>query len=376
MTAWIPVVKPNIGLQETLAVNRVLESGMLAQGDEVSLFENEFSKLVSKTFCVAVNSGTSAIHLSLLALGIGRGDEVIVPSFTFVSTASAFLMHGAKPVFVDVDEATLNIDARNIEAAITPRTRAVCVVHYAGIAVDLDAIQSICDKNGIVLIEDNAHGFGAEYAGEPLGTLGNFGIVSPRKVLDIRNGGILYSTCEQPAFTALPPAPGAMRWYQKRAIKQLLALYPALGQRLKRKPDYLSAYEGREPTDAVQLYEPDAAALGKIKTWDSSRERVRRQACWHIWHRWVTINNLEPLAPQLVAGDSPLCFPVRERDRSQRAHWFEWGWQHALDVHSWPALPDAVIEQQLSGYRHWQTVLCFPIPMNMDPNTLRQQLDL
>jgi hypothetical protein len=250
------------------------------------------------------------------------------------------------------------------------------LVHYFGIAQDCDEALAFCRTHGLFLIEDNAHGFGAEFAGRPLGTLGHFGIASPRKVLDIRNGGILYFAGEQPTLTALNPEPGAIRWRLKHAVKKVLAQHPSLEKRLKRKPDYLSVHEGRESADTVQLYAPDAAALSKIKTLDISRERSRRQACWHIWHRWATLNNLIPLFQNISAGDSPLCFPVRLHERDQRAQWFEWGWHHRLDVHSWPALPDVVVEQQLSGFRLWNTVLCFPIPMSIDPNTLRQQLDL
>lgn len=311
----------------------------------------------------------------LQALNGGVGDEILLPSYICSVVTDTISSAGFSPVFYDVDDALQPV-WDSVQAQRGPRCRAFFLVHYFGIAQDCDRALAFCRAHDLVLIEDNAHGFGAEFSGRPLGTLGHFGIASPRKVLDIRNGGILYCTQDTPAHMALPPAPGASRWHLKRVIKQLLALYPALGQLLKHKPDYLSEYEGREPAETKQLFAPDAAACYKIKNWDSARERARRQACWHHWHRWATINNLEPLTTHLAVGDSPLCFPVREQDQAQRARWFEWGWQHALDVHSWPALPDAVIEQQLSGYRQWQTILCFPIPMNIDANTLRQQLDL
>lgn len=312
---------------------------------------------------------------SLRALNGGMGNEILLPSYICSVVTDAVHSAGFVPVFYDVDDA-LQPSWDSVQSQLGPRCCAFLLVHYFGIAQDCDHALAFCRAYDLVLIEDNAHGFGAEFAGRPLGTLGHFGITSPRKVLDIRNGGILYCSLDAPSYTALPPAPGESRWHLKRAIKQLLAPYPELGQRLRRKPNYLSEYEGREPAETVQLYAPDAAAHSKIKTWDSAHERARRQACWHIWQRWATINHLEPVTTHLAVGDSPLCFSVRERDQRQRAHWFEWGWQHALDVHAWPALPDLVIEQQFSGYRHWQTLLCFPIPMNIDPDILRQQLDL
>jgi dTDP-4-amino-4,6-dideoxygalactose transaminase len=155
-----------------------------------------FGKLVEKYFeeslllrrSLLTTSCTHALEMCALLLNLNDGDEVIVPSFTFVSTASAFLMHGAKPVFVDVDDATLNIDPKSIEAAITSKTRAVCVVHYAGIAVDLDAIQTICDRHGIVLIEDNAHGLFSTYKEKSLGSFGSLATLSFHETKNITCG--------------------------------------------------------------------------------------------------------------------------------------------------------------------------------------------
>ena len=125
----IPLAKPQIARQERKAVMRVLRSLSLAQGPEVKSFESEFSKIVGDRDCVAVNSGTSALHLCLISLGIGPGDEVIVPSFTFAATANVIALVGAKPVFVDIDPDTYCIDPALIALAITPKTRAIIVVH-------------------------------------------------------------------------------------------------------------------------------------------------------------------------------------------------------------------------------------------------------
>ena len=198
MTAWIPVVKPNIGPQETLAVNRVLESGMLAQGDEVSLFENEFSNLVSNTFCVAVNSGTSAIHLSLLALGIGRGDEVIVPSFTFAATANAVALTGATPIFMDIDPKTYNLDSSLIEAAITPRTKAILPVHLYGQPAPMREILDIAKQHDLLVIEDACQAPLASINGKPVGSFGSAGAFSfyPTKNMTSGEGGMVTTSSE------------------------------------------------------------------------------------------------------------------------------------------------------------------------------------
>jgi dTDP-4-amino-4,6-dideoxygalactose transaminase len=133
----IPVAKPLIGRDDIRAVVKVMKSGGLAQGPQVLKFEQEFSKFVNDRECVAVNSGTSALHLALLALGIGPGDEVIVPSFTFAATANSVALTGATAIFVDIDPATYNIDPNLIEAAITPKTKAIQVVHLYGLPADM-----------------------------------------------------------------------------------------------------------------------------------------------------------------------------------------------------------------------------------------------
>ena len=193
MTLWIPVAKPNIGQQESEAVNRVLDSGMLAQGTEVSSFENEFSKIVNNSFCVAVNSGTSAIHLSLLALGIGSGDEVIVPSFTFAATANAVALTGATPVFIDIDPKTYNLDSNLIEAAINSRTKAILPVHLYGQSAPMIEILDIAKRHDLLVIEDASQAHMANINGKPVGSFGSVGTFSfyPTKNMTSGEGGMV-----------------------------------------------------------------------------------------------------------------------------------------------------------------------------------------
>ncbi len=178
MTIRIPVSKPNIGQHEITAVNRILESGMLAQGNEVTAFENEFSKIVDNSFCVAVNSGTSAIHLSLLALGLSHGDEVIVPSFTFAATANAVALTGATPVFIDIDPVTYNLDASLIEAAITSRTKAIIPVHLYGQPAPMFHILDVAKRHGLIVIEDACQAPMANINGKSVGSFGSTGTFS------------------------------------------------------------------------------------------------------------------------------------------------------------------------------------------------------
>jgi dTDP-4-amino-4,6-dideoxygalactose transaminase len=188
----IPAAKPSIGREERRAVRRVLKSGMLAQGPEVAAFENEFSKLINSKYCIAVNSGTSALHLALLAAEIKTGDEVIVPSFSFAATANVVALTGATPVFADIDENTFNLDPLSVESLISSKTRAVMPVHLYGQPAQIDELTKICAKYGLILLEDAAQAVGASFDGQPVGTFGIVGSFSfyPTKNMTSGEGGM------------------------------------------------------------------------------------------------------------------------------------------------------------------------------------------
>lgn len=164
--------RPSIGDEEIAAVTRVLRSGWITTGPECQKLEEEFAERVGAQHAVALSSATGAMHIALLALGVGPGDEVITPSQTWVSTANMICLLGATPVFVDVDRDTLMTSAALIEQAITPRTKAIVPVHYAGAAFDLDPLYSLAERHGITVIEDAAHAVGTGYRGRPVGQQG------------------------------------------------------------------------------------------------------------------------------------------------------------------------------------------------------------
>jgi len=193
MSEMIPAAKPLIGDEERVAVDRILQSGMLAQGPEVAAFEDEFSRLVAQRHCIAVNSGTSGLHLALNALGVKQGDEVIVPSFTFAATANAVALTGATPVFVDIDPQTFNIDPAAIEAAITPRTRAIQPVHLYGQPAAMKEIMAIAARHDLIVAEDSAQAHMASLDGTPVGAFGATGVFSfyPTKNMTSGEGGMI-----------------------------------------------------------------------------------------------------------------------------------------------------------------------------------------
>ena len=167
-------IKPQVDA----AVARVIESAQFVLGPEVAAFEERFAAYCGVRHCVALNSGTSALHLALLAAGVGPGDEVITVSMTFVATTAAILYCGAKPVFVDVDPDTWTMDPNLLKAAITPRTKAILPVHLHGLMADMDPIIEVADRAGLIVIEDAAQAHGSEYRGRRAGSIGDIGCFS------------------------------------------------------------------------------------------------------------------------------------------------------------------------------------------------------
>jgi dTDP-4-amino-4,6-dideoxygalactose transaminase/nucleoside-diphosphate-sugar epimerase len=170
-TEFLPFALPMIGHEEEEEVLDCLRSGWMTTGPKTKRFEQALADYTGAKHAIAVNSCTAALHVSLAALGIGRGDEVITTAITFPATANVVFHQGARPVLVDVDPTTLNIDPAAVEAAITPRTKAIMPVHMAGQPVDMDAIRDIAERHGLAIVEDAAHAIGAEYRGEKIGNL-------------------------------------------------------------------------------------------------------------------------------------------------------------------------------------------------------------
>jgi perosamine synthetase len=188
----IPISKPLFDEKDYEAVREVLASGYVVQGPKTAALEEAFAQVCGVRHAVATSSGTTALHIALLAHGIGPGDEVITTPLTFIATASSILHAGARPVFVDIDEQTFNIDPGLIEDKITPRTRAIMPVHLYGQVCDMDAILSIAERHGLVVVEDAAQAIGAEAHGRRAGSFGCgcFSLYATKNVTSVEGGVI------------------------------------------------------------------------------------------------------------------------------------------------------------------------------------------
>ena len=188
----IPLFKMYWDEDDISQVNNAIRSGMnWALGPQIPTFEKMIADYIGTDYCVTFNSGTSALHATLLAYGIGAGDEIIVPSFTFIATANAPKFVGAKPVFADIEDAAFGLDPSDVETKITPRTKAIIPIHYGGFPCKIRELQKIADEHGLILIEDAAEAFGARVGDRKVGTFGDSAILSfcQNKIITTGEGG-------------------------------------------------------------------------------------------------------------------------------------------------------------------------------------------
>jgi perosamine synthetase len=234
--AMIPPARPVTGEDEIEAVVRVMRTGQLASGPETAAFEREFSALVDGRHCAAVNSGTSALHLALLAMGVKPGDEVIVPSFSFAASANAVAIIGAVPVFVDIEPDSFCISPAAIEAAITAKTVAIMPVHLYGHPAAMDRILPIAEKHGLAVIEDAAQAVGAALDGTPVGAFGVtacFSFYPTKNMHSVEGGMVVTPDAELARMIRLLRAQGMEERYKNEVIglnNRLSDVHAAVGR--------------------------------------------------------------------------------------------------------------------------------------------------
>ena len=230
---FLPFHQPFIGKEEIKEVEETLKSGWLTTGPRTELFEKRFKEYIGAKFAVGLNSCTAGLHLSLVALNIGKGDEVITSPFTFPSTANVIIHQGAKPLFVDIERGTLNIDPEKIEKAITERTKAIIPIHFAGHPSEMDRIADIAKRHNLFIIEDAAHAIEAKYKNKKVGTIGDTTSFSfyATKNITTGEGGMLTTNNKEIAekvriLRLHGMSKGAWKRYQEKGYQHWETIYP------------------------------------------------------------------------------------------------------------------------------------------------------
>lgn len=275
----IPLSRPWIGPEEKAAVIEVLESGMLVQGPRVRALEDAFARLIGVRHAIATSSGTTALHLAMLAHGLGPGDEVITSPFTFIASVNSILYTGATPVFADIDEATFNIDPVKLEAAVTERTRAVMPVHLYGQPSDMGEICAVARRHGLVVLEDAAQAVGATYHGRHVGSFGTgiFSLYATKNVMS-GEGGIITTDDDEVADRA--------RLLRNHGMRDRYR-YETLGYNF-RLTDVLAAIglaQFQRLDEATRLRRANAATLDEtLKNVVTPVVKADRE---HVWHQYT-----------------------------------------------------------------------------------------
>lgn len=275
----IPISKPYIGQEEKQAVMAVLDSGMLVQGPKTAGLEKRFAEICGVKHAIATSSGTTALHVALLAHGIGPGDEVITTSFTFIASASSILFTGAIPVFVDIDEETFNIDAGLVEQAITPRTKAIMPVHLYGQMCEMGDLQAIADKHGLAIIEDACQAIGATHQGKKAGSFGTgvFSLYATKNIMSAEGGMITTDVDGMAERCQLIRNHGMRRRYHHEMLGynfRMTDLHAAIGLAQAERIDFFT--ERRR----------ENAAFLNAKIESVVRPRVRA-GNEHVWHQYT-----------------------------------------------------------------------------------------
>ena len=279
----IKVNAPYVGEDEIQEVSKVIKSGMLAHGSVVEEFEREFAKYLGVPYLLTVSNGTIALYVALKALGVGRGDEVIVPDFTFFATASTVVLAGATPVFADIDLETYTLDPASVEKLITDRTKAIIVVHLYGHPASMDEILQIAGEHGLYVVEDCAQSHGAEYRGLKTGGIGDVGAFSfyATKNLTMGEGGAISTRSRDIAdFVRLYRNHGQTKRYHHEIIGwnfRITNIQAAIGLQQLRKLDRMNSRR----REIAKFYRDELSNI------DSLRLPIEKPWAKHVYHQFT-----------------------------------------------------------------------------------------
>ncbi|MBF0483602.1 MAG: DegT/DnrJ/EryC1/StrS family aminotransferase [Candidatus Omnitrophica bacterium] len=322
--------------------------------------------------------GRTALKYGLKCLGLDNAVgsaqfKILIPSFICEVVPQALEQLGIKPVFYEVTPNLTPVWSQ-VESLISNDVKGLMIVHYFGHAQDINFCEKFCKNHGILLIEDNAHGYGSKYNGQALGTFGDLGIVSVHKTYPLLNGAYLYLKNNFLNIPNLPLEPCNIFFKQfKKWVKQIVGFVPVLEKNIRKKYDYASQNEFREPM--VPDYVMDSATHLFIQNQNLEFNSNIRRRIYYIWQKWAELQNLVSVWSNLAEEAVPMNYAAWVTSNEQRKKWFKWGYENGIDIHSWPTLPREVIQSNSNALKYWEKLICFPIHSGMNPEQLERKLN-
>jgi DegT/DnrJ/EryC1/StrS aminotransferase family protein len=317
--------------------------------------------------------GRTALTYGVRAIGLPEGAEVLCPDFVCYTLTDALEQAGLRVRLHPLAE-DLGPDWSALDRVPAGAAAALVMVHYFGVPQDAARYRTYCDERGFCLIEDNAHGYGAEVDGRQAGTFGDIGISSPYKSFPIRNGGLLYlrrgTAFDLPRLPCQPV--GLPVRLGRAALRAVLDVHLPLRAALRPCPPYDSQAAFRDL--GIREWALDQWSCDEIFRADLPALRARRQALYAVWQRWTSLHGLKPVFGALPAGAMPLVYPAFSPSFEASERWFRWGHRHGIDVHSWPTLPESVVREDGAAMRRWERLVCFPLHQGIDPGALEAAL--
>ncbi len=319
--------------------------------------------------------GRTALRAGLKMLGLKKGDRVLIPDFNCDVVADPLRDLDVEPVYYTISR-ELTPDWDELSALSDESIKALFMVHYFGQAQDMEKFQSFCEEHNQFLIEDNCHGFGALASnGQALGSFGDISIASPRKSLPILNGGILEIANERAADFDSPlqnePFNPVCNLITSTA-RSLLSFFPFLLNQFRSPQPY--HIQGAFMEDEPLGWSMDLESVKILESTDVRQLAEDRRQIYKIWEDYVSDTALEPVFKECSSGASPMIFAAWAPSAEIRNQWFSWGFDHRIDVHSWPTLPEELVKEKSPACELWDHLVCFPIHQEMNQKRLTEKL--
>jgi hypothetical protein len=373
----------------------LLSAGFKALGEDAIFFARKPEQQVSASGTLAWARPNSALYpfgyartalkYGLISMDYQAGDALLIPELICESLLDPLVESGVQPIYYPVTP-TLEPDWDRLENLLVKSVKGLVIVHYFGQPQSIEKSVSFCHKHALMLIEDNAHGYGGTYDHRLLGTFGEIGISAPRKSFPIRNGAFLHlPENKQIDFSSIQlkqSSSGGLLNRGKRLSRQLPLVKSMLKKRRQineyRKRSgppvsYGSQEAFRDPSLNID-YGMDEAVEQYLARQDMAKVKTLRQNIYYLWREWAMDQGLSPIFPRLASGAIPLVFPAFASSKKDSLCWFERGHRAGVDIHSWPTLPRCIVKKNSVAMRMWERLVCFPIHQEMDMQILERRL--